>query len=170
MVGRQEAGLSGDRVGRTTQLTSPGLARLSTPGARALCSLLLAGLLSACNGTEEGPPAIQTELVPQLQVGAADMIGRSSRRDFWTEELGDYLQAEELDRYWQAEQGEQRFERFALSLLEARLRQDLLLDHRWLLTRAQVEAYCALQDYDQSASYLEQFVPLGPAGPSSEGR
>jgi len=56
---------------------------------------------------------------------------------------------------------EDRFERFGLRLLEARLRQDHLVDHRWLLTRAQVEDYSALPDYDASAAYLEQLVPQG---------
>ena len=119
----------------------------------ALVSALTAGGLGC--GTPEPPqPVSAPELQAEL-LGAEDALSRSARDDFWTATLGDMLPPSELEAYWETPP-EARFEGYAVRLLEARLKADLLERYRSRLTPEQIDAFCAQPSYDACRGYVEE--------------
>jgi hypothetical protein len=115
------------------------------PGA--LLSLLL---LAGCNGAETTPTREPLRRAPELAGGAP-------ARDYWTDTLGDYLGPE-----FRAAPADERFARFGHSLLEYRLREDLLERHRWALSQQDIDTFSGQPDYDASRRYLREVLGAEP--------
>lgn len=115
-----------------------------------LVSLVVAAGLAGCNGAQPTPGVpTRTPRPPELAGGE----GRARVGDFWLETLGDYLGPD----YRQAPEAE-RFDRFGAQLLEYRLREDLLEEHRWALSQQDINAYSDQPNYDASQAYLERVL------------
>lgn len=120
-------------------------ARLSLP------ALALALLLAGCNGEELNPEPERPRRAPELAGGPPPTT------DYWTETLGDYLGPE-----FRAAPPDERFARFGRDLLQYRLREDLLEEHRWALSRQDVDAYTSQPDFDSSERYLREVLGAEP--------
>ncbi|MEZ6186572.1 MAG: hypothetical protein R3F62_16375 [Planctomycetota bacterium] len=112
------------------------------------------GGVAGCGTPEPPQPVSAPELLPEL-LGAEDALARSARDDFWTASLGDMLSAPELEAYWETPAPE-RFERYAVRLLEARLQADLLERYRGRMTPEQIDVYCTQPSYDACLAYVEE--------------
>lgn len=111
-------------------------------------SLLL--LVAGCNGAETTPTREPLRRAPEL-------AGGSPARDYWTDTLGDYLGPE-----FRAAPADERFGTFGRSLLEYRLREDLLERHRWALSQQDVDTFSGQPDYDASRRFLREVLGAEP--------
>ncbi|RMG10849.1 MAG: hypothetical protein D6731_16655 [Planctomycetota bacterium] len=108
--------------------------------------------LCGCGSSEridrpESPRELQPELTPvAVRVGALD--------DYWTERFGDYLDPDELYRYW-IQPEERRFASYGMRWLEFALREDLLGEVAWRVPDDVQERFRAQPDYDASKRLLE---------------
>lgn len=117
---------------------------------------LLALALSACASEEVAPGPEKLPRAPQLAGGPP------SRLDYWSDSLRDYVGPE-----FRATPEEERFARFGRRLLEYRLREDLLTEHRWALSQQDVDAFSGEPDYDASERFLRSVLG-GASTPESE--
>lgn len=116
--------------------------------ARALAGLLLSMVLvGGCSGEELTPAPERLRRAPELAGGP------SPATDYWTDTLGDYLGAE-----FRATPADARFERFGRALLEYRLREDLIEEHRWALSHQDVDTFSGQPDFDASERYLREVL------------
>lgn len=114
-------------------------------------AIALAGLsLCGCGSEEIPPPEPPQELRARLG-GAEDALARQT--NFWIRSYGAYLTPTELEDY-NALPERARFERFGRFWLGAHLREDLLDQHRWRLSRDQLWEFRSLPSYDDGADYL----------------
>lgn len=116
---------------------------------------LLALALSACGGEELAPGGERLNRAPQLAGGPP------SRLDYWSDSLRDYVGPD-----FHATPEEERFARFGRRLLEYRLREDLLTEHRWELSQQDVDAFSGEPDFDASLRYLRNVLGADRTGSS----
>lgn len=111
---------------------------------------LLVLTLSACSAEELAPGEERLTRAPQLAGGPP------SRLDYWSDSLRDYVGPD-----FHATPEEERFARFGRRLLEYRLREDLLTDHRWELSQQDVDTFSGEPDFDASQRYLRNVLGAG---------
>lgn len=124
-------------------------------GVGAACLLALTG----CGGRDAvEAPRIPPELANEL-TGLPEP--RGPRDDYWTETYGDYLRPEELFAYWVLPE-DRRLAVFGGRWLEFCLREDLLDEHRWALSREEVSRVSSAPDYDGSVEVLGEVLGAPP--------
>ncbi|MCO5172026.1 MAG: hypothetical protein M9894_37485 [Planctomycetes bacterium] len=114
----------------------------------AACALLL---VAGCGSEELAPEPERLRRAPELAGGPP------ARVDFWTDTLGDYLGPD-----FRAAPADERFARFGLRLLEFRLREDLLEEHRWALSQQDVDTFAGQPDHDASERFLREVLGAEP--------
>jgi hypothetical protein len=112
---------------------------------RLALALLLAS--AGCSGPEVTASPERLPRAPEL-AGAA-----RAGDDHWTGTLGDYLGHD-----FRTTPQDVRFERFGRALLEYRLREDLLQEHRWALAQQDIDAFTGQPDYDESERFLREVL------------
>ncbi len=118
---------------------------------RLLAAVALSLLLAGCGGEELDPEPERLRRAPELAGGPPPAT------DYWTDTLGDYL-----GPGFRATPPDERFARFGRDLLEYRLREDLLEEHRWALSRQDVDTYSSQPDFDASERYLREVLGVEP--------
>ncbi|MBX3471982.1 MAG: hypothetical protein KF878_34450 [Planctomycetes bacterium] len=107
--------------------------------------------MAGCGSEELAPEPERLRRAPELAGGPA------ARADYWTDTLGDYLGAD-----FRAAPPDERFARFGARLLEYRLREDLLEEHRWALSQQDVDAFAGQPDHDASERFLREVLGAEP--------